>query len=208
MKSTKQDLHDNNWSAKLTNFNKDSSELNESNKSIIALIPKIKSVLDVGCGSGELMLYLKAKGVRVQGVDISSVAVSLAKKKGLDVKQVDLDEGLPFKNNTFDCAISNQVLMHVFNPKKVLFEMKRISKKYVLINVPNHEYWRFRLVFLKGELPDVFSGEAAHIRFFTLKKARALVKQVGLKVIAEEYTGKKFMPSLLSTGFALLCEKE
>ncbi|MCX6800755.1 MAG: methyltransferase domain-containing protein [Candidatus Diapherotrites archaeon] len=207
MNSVRERLHNDNWAVKISR-NKDSKRApNSANMSVISILPEVSSVLDVGCGRGELMSSLKSKGIDVTGIDISDVALKEAAKNGLMVKKVDLDGRLPFKENSFDCVICVQVLMHVFNPEGLLVEMKRVSNKFVIINVPNHSYWRFRINFLLGNMPDVFSGRAAHIRFFNRKKIIQMISDSELKVIKESYTGKKLFPSVFATGLTFLCKK-
>ena len=208
MVSSKSRVHDENWGQKIPNKSTQGFFINASNASIISLLPDCNSVLDAGSGSGELLCYLKEKGVKAKGVDISGAVVSASKKRGLDVRQTDLDEGLPFKDSSFDCVISNQVLMHVFDPPLVISEMKRVSKEFVLVNVPNHLCWRFRFLFLFGKLPEVLRGHAAHIRLFNLSKIRSMLSAAGLEIISESYTGKQIFPSFLSTGFTFLCKKK
>ncbi|MFA5357631.1 MAG: methionine biosynthesis protein MetW [archaeon] len=207
MNSVKDSIHDSNWKGKLSSVSNSNPSINAANESAIKLLPEVSSVLDVGCGTGDLMNFLKKKGILVKGTDISGEALLRAKEKGLETFKADLDEQLPFKDNDFDCAICVQVLMHVFDPLQLLIEMKRVSKKYVLINVPNHMYWRFRINFLRGVLPDVFDGRAAHIRFFSRKKIEKMLSDAGLEIVARDYTGKKFFPSFFSTGFTFLCKK-
>jgi methionine biosynthesis protein MetW len=207
--SIKDNVHDKNWNSKF--LKKRTNVLNESNSSIASsiapIIQNFSSVLDVGCGTGELMIFFKKKKKTVFGIDISASALQVAKKKGFKIKKVDLDEKLPFKTNEFDASICNQVLMHVFDPSFVISEMKRVSKRYVIINVPNHLYWRFRINFLKGQLPAVLAGRASHIRLFNYSKMRSILEENNLKIISENYTGKSFLPSLFATGFTFVCEK-
>lgn len=207
--SRKETLHNFNWGNKITlKRSKKDIELNGSNKSIISILPKVNSVLDVGCGTGELMNSMQKQGIKTFGVDISSIALKEAQKNNLQVKKVDLDEPLPFKSNEFEAVICNQVLMHVFDPSFVISEMKRVSKKYVLINVPNHLYWRFRIQIFFGKLPAVLGSKVAHIRLFNKEKIKSILQENNLKIISESFTGKSIFPSLFATGFTFLCEKK
>ncbi len=202
----KEELHDSNWAVKLSkNY---PARLNQSNVSVMSLIPAdSKSILDVGCGVGTLIKSLKEKGLTVEGVDISSVALAKARESGLKVKLADLDEKLPYKDNSFDCVLSNQVLMHILDPKKLVLEMKRVSGKYVIFNVPNHLYWRLRFSLFFGKMPPIFGGISPHISFFNMQKVLDLVSSANLKIVKFDYTGKKFWPSLFSTSITVLCEK-
>lgn len=93
-------------------------------------IPENCSVLDVGCNSGDFMekLVKEKKGMTVKGVDLSESAVAIAKSRGLDAVLGD-GESLPFEDGIFDYVVLMEVLVHVFDPKKLLSEIKRVLKK-------------------------------------------------------------------------------
>lgn len=86
-------------------------------------------VLDLGCNDGAFMQLLKEKKkCDVSGVDVSDVALEVAKKRGLNVQKAD-GESLPFEDETFDYVTLMEVLSHVHNPQNVLREAKRVLKK-------------------------------------------------------------------------------
>lgn len=86
-------------------------------------------VLDFGCNDGTFMEMLKDKrGCDVTGVDVSDVALEVARKKNLNVLNYDGDI-LPFEDGTFDYVLCMEVLSHVFDPSKALKEIKRVLKK-------------------------------------------------------------------------------
>ena len=92
-------------------------------------VPMKSRVLDVGCNDGTMMKLLKDKReCKVYGVDISEVALDVAKNKGLNVQFADAHI-LPFKDKYFDVVILSEVLSHVKNPDEVLSEIRRVLKK-------------------------------------------------------------------------------
>lgn len=84
------------------------------------------SVLDLGCGSGEISCEIKRRGHSVVGVDFSDVAIAQSKAKGLDCQLADLDEGIPFEDNSFNAVWAGDVIEHVFDPICVLKEINRV----------------------------------------------------------------------------------
>jgi methionine biosynthesis protein MetW len=122
---------------------------------IIEWITPFASVLDLGCGDGELLTILIAqKHVNAQGIEIDSEAIHKCVTKGLSVFQQDVDTGLSeYPNKSFDYVILNQSLQQVKKPEFVLREAMRVGKK-VIISFPNFVYYtaRFR-IFFKGKVP-------------------------------------------------------
>lgn len=105
-------------------------------------ITHYESILDVGCGTGALSKLLFDKGLKVTGVDPSKGMLAQANKrlKNSDIKLIKITSGekLPFPDNSFDIVISSYVA-HGLNPRdriKLYEEMKRVSKKYVIL----HDY--------------------------------------------------------------------
>ena len=214
--------HDNIWKSK----HNSSENLNEANESVISLLPECKTVVDIGCGKGNLAIALKSMGKDVCGLDISAHALSEAKGKGIEIQNQDLDSPLKLKDSSFDCAISCQVLQHIYRPSDLIREMSRVSKKYIIINVPNIAYWRYRLRLLHGKLPFIGKPEEIPIRYFTLETLKKTIDDCDLKIDTIAFTGsaplKRFFPGpirtrihirdrfpeMFATGFTLRCMKK
>lgn len=126
------------------------------NYSIITdIIEENSTVLDLGCGSGELMALLKStKSATVRGVEINQDNVISCIEKGLSVVQGDIDEGLKeYKDNSYDYVVLNQTLQSAGKPDYVIKEMLRVGKKGV-ISFPNFAYWKVRFyLFFNGKMP-------------------------------------------------------
>jgi methionine biosynthesis protein MetW len=112
-------------------------------------------VLDVGCGDGVLMEYLKnEKNVDVRGLEISKDKVQKCILKGLTViegnAEVDLKQ---FPDNSFDYVVLSQTLQAFINPELVIKELLRVGKK-AIITIPNFGFWKVRLhLLIKGTMP-------------------------------------------------------
>ena len=105
------------------------------NYSIITnLIEENASVLDLGCGNGELLELLKSKKeIKGLGIEINQDRVLQALEKGLSVVQGDLDKGLDeFQDQSYDYAILNQTLQSTKYPEMIVFEMLRVAKKCIV----------------------------------------------------------------------------
>lgn len=104
-----------------------------------------KNILDVGCGTGANMDFLKQKGFQVKGIDMSEEALKFCKEKGLDV-QLGLAGNIPFRENNFDIVIACDVLEHIKNDVEAIKEIARVLKKNGLFiaTVPAHQFlWSY-----------------------------------------------------------------
>ena len=124
-------------------------------KIIANLIEKNTRVLDVGCGDGTLMEFLKDNNkIDIRGIEISKNNVQKCIGKGLTVIEGDAEKDLSqFPNESFDFVILSQTLQAFLNPEKVISELLRVGKK-AIVTIPNFGYWKVRLHLLtKGTMP-------------------------------------------------------
>jgi len=124
-------------------------------KIIFDLIEKKTRVLDVGCGDGILMEYLKYnKEIDIRGIEISKDNVQKCLSKGLTVIEGDAEKDLlQFPDGSFDFVILSQTLQAFLNPEIVIKELLRVGKK-AIVTIPNFGFWKVRLhLLIKGTMP-------------------------------------------------------
>ena len=124
-------------------------------KIISELIENNTRVLDVGCGDGILMKYLKdEKNVDTRGLEISKNNVQNCTSKGLSVIEGNAEKDLhQFPNLSFDYVILSQTLQAFYNPEKVIDELLRVASK-AIVTIPNFGHWKVRMhLLLKGTMP-------------------------------------------------------
>ena len=124
-------------------------------KIIANLIEANMRVLDVGCGDGTLMEFLKNnKKIDIRGIEISKNNVQQCIGKGLTVIEGDAEKDLSqFPDSSFDFVILSQTLQAFLNPEKVISELLRVGKK-AIVTIPNFGYWKVRLhLLVKGTMP-------------------------------------------------------
>jgi methionine biosynthesis protein MetW len=127
---------------------------------ISELIPEGARVLDLGCGDGALLAWLKSnKGVEARGVEMKRELVQQAIARGVTVYQGDLESSLKeYPDGAFDYVVLSQTLQELRQPLTVLREILRIGRHGV-VAFPNFGHWRVRLSHL-------FSGRAPRTKLF------------------------------------------
>ena len=122
---------------------------------IAELIENNKKVLDVGCGDGILMDFLKKnKNTNIRGLEISKSKVQECIAKGLTVIEGNAEKDLKqFPDKSFDYVVLSQTLQAFLDPELVIEELLRVGKK-AIVTIPNFGYWKVRLhLLLKGTMP-------------------------------------------------------
>ena len=122
---------------------------------VIDWIEQSSSVLDLGCGEGELIsLLVQDKQVRAQGIEIDEPAIYECVARGLSVFQQDIDTGLSeYLDKSFDYVILSQTLQQVKKPDFVLKEALRVGKQ-TIVSFPNFVYYPARFqIFFRGRVP-------------------------------------------------------
>ena len=111
-------------------------------------------VLDLGCGDGSLLRYLKeSRRVTGYGVEIDDDRVLACVKSGVNVIQGDLERGLSeFESRSFDYVVLSQTLQAVRNSERIVRDMLRVGREGI-VTFPNFGYWRNRLQVLGGHMP-------------------------------------------------------
>jgi methionine biosynthesis protein MetW len=112
-------------------------------------------VLDLGCGTGELLAYLQAhKTVNGYGLEIDPGNITICIRNGVNVIEQNLDQGLSnFPTDSFDMVVMTETLQSVREPDRMLDEMLRIGRECV-VTFPNFGHWRCRThLACKGRMP-------------------------------------------------------
>ena len=123
-------------------------------EALARLVPQGSRVLDLGCGNGAMLSYLqRERGCTGYGVEIDDANVLACVQRGVDVIQLNLDEGLAmFGDNSFDVVLQIDTLQHLRNAEVMLRETARVGRSGV-VAFPNFALWPSRLSILQGRMP-------------------------------------------------------
>ena len=112
------------------------------------------TVLDLGCGDGTLLRYLRdTRRIKGYGVEIDDDSILACVKNGVNVVQSDLERGLSgFEDDSFDYVVLSQTLQAMKNSEIIIREMLRVGREGI-VTFPNFGYWKNRLEVLRGRMP-------------------------------------------------------
>ncbi len=123
-------------------------------RSLARLVPEGARVLDLGCGDGAMLeLLARERGCRGYGVELSDANVLACVQRGVEVIQLNLEEGLSmFGDQSFDVVLQIDTLQHLHNAETMLRETVRVGRMGI-VAFPNFAHWPNRLSVLRGRMP-------------------------------------------------------
>ena len=156
---------------------------------IADLVPAGARVLDLGCGNGELLAHLQRdKGCTGYGVEIADDNVLACARRGVNVIQLNLEEGLAlFDDHSFDVVLQLQTLQHLRNTERMLRETARVGR-IGIVSFPNFAHWPNRLSVVGGRMPVTRAlpyewYDTPNIRVGTFADFEVLARRNGLNIL-------------------------
>lgn len=153
------------------------------------LVPQGSRVLDLGCGDGGMLAYLMAtRGCTGYGIEIDDANVLACARRGINVIQLNLDEGLAvFADRSFDVVLQIDTLQNLRNTERMLQETARVGRS-AIVAFPNFAHWPNRLSVLRGRMPVTKRlpyewYDTPNIRVGTLRDFEALAQKNRLRVV-------------------------
>jgi methionine biosynthesis protein MetW len=156
---------------------------------IASWITPASRVLDLGCGDGELLAWLRdERRVQGAGVEIDDNYVIACVRRGVDVIQQNLEDGLAlFDEAQFDTVVLSQTLQSMHRSEHILREMARVAR-YGVVSFPNFGYWPHGWSILRGRMP--VTGQMPYewyntpnIHLCTLRDFESLAAKLGLRIL-------------------------
>lgn len=186
-------------------------------EAIAELVPMGSRVLDLGCGDGDLLDYLiRKKACYGYGIEIDDANIQACVRKGVNVIQLNLDEGLSvFEDSSFDVVLQIDTLQHLKNAAIVLKETARVGLTGI-VAFPNFGHWLNRWSILAGHMPVTKRlpyewYDTPNIRVGTHQDLIRLARINGMKIM-ESFglnNGKRvnFVPNLMASTSVLKFSK-
>ncbi|SEJ94835.1 methionine biosynthesis protein MetW [Variovorax sp. OK605] len=172
---------------------------------IAELVPQGARVLDLGCGDGALLdLLQRERGCTGYGVEIADGNVLQCIRRGVDVIQLNLDEGLAmFDDASFDVVLQIDTLQHLRNAEVMLRETARVGR-IGIVAFPNFAHWPNRLSIARGRMPVTRRlpyqwYDTPNIRVGTFKDFEVLAGKNNLRVLdafgLQDGRGVRWLPN-------------
>jgi len=156
---------------------------------IAQLVPPGSRVLDLGCGNGEFLAYLRdRRQCSGYGIEINDANVLACTTRGVNVVQLNLEEGLAlFEDQSFDVVLQIDTLQHLRHTEKMLRETARVGR-IGIVSFPNFAHWPNRLQVAAGRMPVTRVlpyqwYDTPNIRVGTYADFEVLARKDGLRVL-------------------------
>ena len=156
---------------------------------IAELVPPGSRVLDLGCGSGELLAHLRDhRQCSGYGIEIDDANVLACTQRGVNVIQLNLEEGLAlFEDQSFDVVLQLDTLQHLRNTEKMLRETARVGRVGI-VSFPNFAHWPNRVHVVSGRMPVTRVlpyqwYDTPNIRVATYADFEVLARKDGLRIL-------------------------
>jgi ubiquinone/menaquinone biosynthesis C-methylase UbiE len=135
-------------------------------------------LLDIGCGEGFITNELAAlKKFRITGIDLGEEPLKKARNRYKNIKFIKCSAyELPFENDSFNLVSALEIMEHLDSPEEALEEIKRVSKKWVILSVPDEPLWRILNVISLRYLRDL-GNTPGHVNHWTPKEFTNLIKK-------------------------------
>jgi methionine biosynthesis protein MetW len=158
-------------------------------QAIARLVPEEAHVLDLGCGDGALLDVLqRERRCTGYGIEIDDANVLACLKRGIDVLQLNLHQGLAaFGDQSFDAVLQIDTLQNLRNAEVMLRETVRVGR-IGIVAFPNFAHWPNRLSVLRGRMPVTRRlpyqwYDTPNIRVGTFKDFQALARKNGIRIL-------------------------
>jgi ubiquinone/menaquinone biosynthesis C-methylase UbiE len=193
----------------------------------VAMAGSGDALLEVGAGSGNLALALRARFSRISVTELSTARASRLRGLGFEVHEGPIEHGLPVADGCFDAAIMNAVVEHLVCVEEALREVHRVLRSggRLIVTTPNIAKWTRRIKLLAGRFPSTASKneglttygdrptdlyDEGHLHYFTYRSLETVLRRAGFVLVQRfGYPGRlaSVTPTLFSTDVCVVAQK-
>jgi methionine biosynthesis protein MetW len=166
-------------------------------------------VLDLGCGDGSLLRFLReTREAAGYGIEIDDAKVLASARNGVNVIQLDLESGLSgFESGSFDYVVLSQTLQAVRHTERIIKEMLRVGREGI-VAFPNFGYWRHRVQILAGRMPVSENlpyqwYDTPNVHLFTIRDFEQFCATHGVRILERKVISEgravSALPNLLGS---------
>jgi ubiquinone/menaquinone biosynthesis C-methylase UbiE len=170
-----------------------------------------RTILDVGCGTGEYLSFSGTFSNQVYGLDVSKHYLNRCQNKsGSKLILGDLKH-LPFVDQAFDCILCSEVIEHIKPNREVIDEIFRVSSKAILISTPNHGILRRTMAKINKKKLDSIDSEVGHVNILRFQELLPRFKKINWQItcaftvnLFPPFLDEIHLPSFAAPAFELL----
>jgi 2-polyprenyl-6-hydroxyphenyl methylase/3-demethylubiquinone-9 3-methyltransferase len=146
------------------------------------------TILDIGCGDGQVTKKISSYGFQVEGLDPSESGIELARKNSPKITfHLGKFQNTSFEESSFDFLYSLEVIEHVYDPHSFMLEAKRLLKPggHIMLSTPYHSYVKNLAIALSGRFDEHFTAlwPNGHIKFWSKETLSILINESGLEIV-------------------------
>jgi SAM-dependent methyltransferase len=201
------------------------------NEACARLLSGGDKILEIGCGSGNLLYNCRQKYKELYGIEFAPNRLDAARKaferegQRVNLQLGNIEHGISFEDNSFDSIVWSDVIEHVIDIYGVMKEIKRLLRYggHLVTSTPNIAYVRYRIRLLSGRFPSTSTGneglgdeggklfDGGHMHYFTYSSLENIYRRSGLTPVRRMGSGRIALqglyPSFLSGSATVIGQK-
>lgn len=147
-------------------------------------VGNVNSVLEAGCGEGNVTNFLRQKLSKECTIDAFDVSQKVILEAKSQFKGINFSQGSIYNicSGQYDLVVCSEVLEHLEYPEKALKQLKNVTERYIILSVPREPIWRI-LNMLRGKYIRNLGNTVGHIQHWSLRSFTEFLEGNGMKIL-------------------------